>query len=84
MVSADGFSFVNKDRGCAITTSFIWNIGFPIYSLSDVEANREAIVSSVLAGLEVTDYTILDAGPDSIGNQEAYQIYLETEVLLDK
>ena len=77
VVSADGFSFVNEDRGCAITTSFIWNIGFPIYSLSDVEANREAIVSSVLAGLEVTDYTILDAGPDSIGNQEAYQIYFE-------
>ena len=25
----------------------------------------------------MTDYTILDAGPDSIGNQEAYQIYFE-------
>lgn len=76
-VSEDGFSFINKERGCAITTSFIWNIGVPIYSLSDVETNREAIVSSVMAGFEVTDYTILAAGPDSIGSQEAYQIYFE-------
>ena len=77
VVSADGFSFVNKDRGCVITTSFAWNIGVPIYTLSDVEVNREAIVSSVMAGFEVADYTILAAGYDSIGSYESYQIYFE-------
>ena len=77
VVSADGFSFINEERGCAVTTSFVWNIVVPIYSLSDVEANRETIIASVMAGLEVSDYTILDAGPDSIGGQEAYQIYFE-------
>lgn len=74
VVSADGFTFVQEDRGCAIMTSFIWNAGVPIYSLSDVETNRDAIVSFVMTGFDVTDYTILSAGSDSIGGQEAYQI----------
>ena len=77
VVSADGFSFVNGDRGCAVTTSFIWNIGVPIYSLADVEANRDAIVSAMMTEFDVADYTIHDAGPESIGGQEAYQIYFE-------
>ena len=77
VVSADGFSFVNADRGCAITTSFVWNVVVPIYSLSDVEENQEAIIASVMADLEVADYAILDAGADSIGGQPAYQIYFE-------
>ena len=77
IVSADGFSFMNEDRGCAITTSFVWNMVVPIYSLSDVEENQEAIISSVMAGFEVTDYTILAAGSDNIGGQAAYQIYFE-------
>ena len=74
VVSADGFTFVQEDRGCAIMTSFIWNAGVPIYSLSDVETNRDAIVSFVMTGFDVTDYTILSAASDSIGGQEAYQI----------
>lgn len=77
VVSADGFSFVNEDRGCVITTSFVWNVVVPIYSLSDVEENREAIIDSVMAEFEVKDYSILDAGPENIGGQEAYQIYFE-------
>lgn len=77
VVSADGFSFINEDRGCGITTSFVWNIGVPIYSLADVETNQEAIVSSVMTGFEVTDYTILTAGSSSVGGQEAYQIHFE-------
>lgn len=76
-VSEDGFTFVNADRGCAIMANFVWNIGVPVYSLSDVATNREMIVSSVMTELEVTDYTILTAGPDSIGSQEAYQICFE-------
>ncbi len=75
--SADGFSFVNEARGCAVSTGFIWNVGAPIYSLSDVEANRESIVSSVMAGFEVTDYTILSAGSATLNGQGAYQIYFE-------
>ena len=77
VVSGDGFSFMNEERGCAITTSFIWNIGVPVYSLSDVETSREAIVSSVMAAFEVNDYTTLSSGFDSIGGQETYQIYFE-------
>ena len=30
VVSADGFSFANEERGCAVTTSFVWNLGVPI------------------------------------------------------
>ena len=77
VVSSDGFSFMNEDRGCAVTTSFIWNIGFPIYSLSDVEDNQQAIVAALMEGFEVPDYTILSSGYASIGDQEAYQIYFE-------
>ena len=77
IVSSDGFSFMNEERGCAITTSFIWNMVVPIYSIADIEENKEDIVSSVMTSFEVADYTILAAGSDNIGGQEAYQIYFE-------
>ena len=77
VVSADGFSFVNEDRGCAITTSFVWNLVVPIYSLADVEENQEAIVASLMTGFDVTDFTILSAGSERIGGRAAYQISFE-------
>ena len=77
VVSEDGFNFVNEDRGCVITTSFVWNVVVPIYSLADVEENREEIVSSVMTEFDVPDYTILEADSDNIGGQEAYWIHFE-------
>ncbi len=74
IVSADGFSFMNEDRGCAVMTSFLWNAGIPIYSLSDVETNQETVISFMMTSFDVTDFTIRSAGSDSIGGQEAYQI----------
>ena len=77
LVSEDGFTFMNEDRGCAIMTGFIWNAGVPIYSLSDVETNQEAIVSSVMAGFDVSDFTILSSDYDTLDAQLTYQIYFE-------
>lgn len=74
IVSSDGFSFMNEERGCAVMTSFLWNAGIPIYSLSDVETNQETVLSFMMTGFDVTDFTIRSAGSDSIGGQEAYQI----------
>ena len=74
IVSTDGFSFMNEERGCAVMTSFLWNAGIPIYSLSDVETNQETVISFMMTSFDVTDFTIRSAGSDSIGGQEAYQI----------
>ena len=76
-VSEDGFTFIHEEKGYALSASFIWNVGDPVYSLSDIETNRDWIVEALMAELEVTDYTILAADSDSIGGQEAYQIYFE-------
>ena len=51
---------------------YIWNIDGPIYSLADVESQREAIAANL-----VSDYPILAAGPDQVGSAGAYQIYFE-------
>ncbi|WP_159438080.1 serine/threonine protein kinase [Massiliimalia massiliensis] len=75
--SEDGLNFINEDKGCAVMTDYLWNIDGPIYSLADVESQREAIVTKLMQDLEVSDYQILAAGPDRVGNSEAYQIYFE-------
>ena len=57
---------------------YLWNIDGPIYSLADVESQREAIAANLMQNLfEVSDYQILAAGPDQVGSAGAYQIYLE-------
>lgn len=71
----DGFSFINEEKSCAVTLNYIWNLDGPIYSLSDVESQREEIVGMLMQSLEITDYQILTAGPDQVGNSEGYQIY---------
>lgn len=76
-VSEDGMSFASKDRACAVMTDYYWNIGGPIYSLSDVESQREAIVAQLMQNVDIESYRILTAGPDMVGNAEAYQIYFE-------
>ena len=76
-VSEDGMGFVNEEKGCVVSMDYLWNVDGPIYSLSDVEAQREAIAAQLAESLEVSDYQILTAGPDSVGNTEAYQIYFQ-------
>ncbi|MCI6669192.1 MAG: hypothetical protein MSE71_00860 [Christensenellaceae bacterium] len=76
-VSEDGMSFASKDRACAVMTDYYWNIGGPIYSLSDVESQREAIVAQLMQNVDIERYRILTAGSDMVGNAEAYQIYFE-------
>ena len=76
-VSEDGLNFISEEKGCAVMTDYLWNIDGPIYSLADVESKREDIVASLMQNLEVSDYQILTAGPDQVGNSEAYQIYFE-------
>lgn len=77
MASENGLNFINEDKGCAIMTDYFWNIAGPIYSLSDVESQRESIVAQLMQDLEVSDYQILTAGPDQVGNSDAYQIFFE-------
>ena len=73
--SEDGMGFVNEEKGCVVSMDYLWNVDGPIYALSDVESQREAIVAQLAESLEVSDYQILTAGPDSVGDTEAYQIY---------
>lgn len=75
--SADGFSFAQEERGCAITTSFLWNASVPIYSLSDMAENREAIIAYLMAGFGVSEYSILSSDWETIEGQEAFQIHVE-------
>lgn len=67
----------NENQRLVAMVDYMWQLGGPLYSLSDVENNREAVVADLLNQMDFSnDYTILTAGPDSIGDQEAYQIYL--------
>ena len=38
--------FINEAKGCGIMVDYIWNIDGPIYSLADVESQREAIAAN--------------------------------------
>lgn len=81
-VSSDGFTFVQGERGYAVEASFIWiyDSTMPLYSVDDVERWQENIVASYVQTLgNITAYQILDAGADSVGGQDAYQIYFEAE-----
>lgn len=70
--------FINEAKGCGMMMDYLWNIDGPIYSLADVESQREAIAAILMQNLfEVSDYQILAAGPDQVGSAGAYQIYLE-------
>lgn len=73
----NGLSFINEDKGCIVMTDYLWNIDGPIYSLADVETQRETIVANLMQELEVSDYQILAAGPDRVGSTDVYQIYFE-------
>lgn len=77
VVSADGFSFANEERGCAVTTSFVWNLGVPIYTLSDIESHLDEIIASVMLGFDVADYTIHSAEYGAVGGRDAYRVYFE-------
>lgn len=77
VVSADGFSFANEERGCAVTTSFVWNLGVPIYTLSDIESRLDEIIASVMLGFDVADYTIHSAEYGAVGGRDAYRVYFE-------
>lgn len=75
--SQNGLSFVNSDAQIIVMTDYIWNAGAPIYTLADVETNREAIVDQFMQTMEVADYSIITAGPDQVGAADAYQIFFE-------
>lgn len=75
--SSSGMSFINEQQGRGIMADYYWIIDGPIYDLSDVESQREAIVDAMMEEWKVTDYQILTAGPDRVGNADAYQIYFE-------
>lgn len=66
----------NENQRMVALVDYAWQLGGPVYSLSDVESNHEKIVEELLDRLELSEtYSIITAGPDTIGNQDAYQIY---------
>lgn len=75
--STSGMSFIDEQQGRGIMADYYWIIDGPIYDLSDVESQREAIVEAMMEEWKVTDYQILTAGPDRVGSADAYQIYFE-------
>ena len=55
--------FINEAKGCGMMMDYLWNIDGPIYSLADVESQREAIAANLMQNLfEVSDYQILASG----------------------
>src|SRR5699024_2040320 len=43
--------FINEAKGCGMMMDYLWNIGGPIYSLADVESQREAIAANLMQNL---------------------------------
>lgn len=73
----NSWTFVdNQNQRLIALVDYAWLLGGPVYSLSDVENNREAIVDQLVQkmNLQNAQHSILTAGPDTIGNQNAYQI----------
>ena len=74
----NSWTFVdNQNQRLIALVDYAWLLGGPVYSLSDVENNREAIVDQLAQkmNLQNAQHAILTAGPDTIGNQNAYQIF---------
>ena len=77
MASTTDLIFIDEQQGRGIMADYYWIIDGPIYDLSDVESQREAVVATMMEKWKVRDYQILTAGPDRVGNADAYQIYFE-------
>ena len=73
----NSYSFIdNENQRLVALMDYAWQFGGPVYSLSDVESNREKIVEELMQKFELNGtYSIQTAGPDTIGGQDAYQIY---------
>ena len=71
------YSFIDSENQRLVALiDYAWQFGGPVYSLADVESNRERIVNELMQQFELNGaYSILAAGPDTVGNQAAYQIY---------
>lgn len=61
IVSTDGFSFMNEERGLRGHDQLPVERRDPIYSLSDVETNQETVISFMMTSFDVTDFTIRSA-----------------------
>ena len=72
----NAYSFMDSENQRLIALiDYAWQFGGPVYSLSDVENNCENIVEELMQKFELDGtYSIQTAGPDTVGNQEAYQI----------
>lgn len=77
MASTTDLIFIDEQKKRGIMADYYWIIDGPIYDLSDVESQREAVVATMMEKWKVQDYQILTAGPDRVGSADAYQIYFE-------
>ena len=77
MASTTDLIFIDEQKKRGIMADYYWIIDGPIYDLSDVESQREAVVATMMEKWKVRDYQILTAGPDRMGSADAYQIYFE-------
>lgn len=76
--SEDGLSFTSVEKSRVIVLNFVWQFGVPIYSVSDVENNKEACVEQGLENMGgMASYDILTAGPDQVDGRDAYQVFFD-------
>lgn len=73
--------FTSADGSCSLQIGFYtyW-LGFPVYSLADVELNAEKYVQyfiGVLQSSDITDYKILSEDYRQIGERNSYQVLFE-------
>ena len=76
--SADGFSFVDQQNNRAVECSFMWNIGVPIYTLADVEANQTLLVEQIAQQMgNVQNYEVLGTTTTQVNGQDAFLLVFE-------
>lgn len=76
--SEDGFSFVDQQNNRVVETSFMWNIGVPIYTLADVEANQTMLLELVIQQMgNVQSYEVLGSTDAKVNGQEAFLLVFE-------
>lgn len=76
--SDDEIIFWNGDKSF-LMIDFCWTMDIPIYSMSDVENGREEIAAEIVRDSDIEEYSFLTAGPDQVGNRDAYQICLQAK-----
>ena len=76
--SEDGFSFIDQQNNRVVESSFMWNIGVPIYSLADVEDNQMLLVEQITNQIgNVQNYEVRGSAASQINGLDAFLLAFE-------